>query len=79
MAVIEQPAKKFVASLFTACVVVGSWWGEQKGLGRLLRKKRHWCHSCVSTLPNGNGWDQESVIVFVRVSSGLILLLCCHK
>lgn len=80
MAVIEQLAKNLVASLFTACVVVGSWWGEQKGRGRLLRRKHHWYHSLsLNLIPNGNSWDQESIIFFVRISLGVMLFLCCHK
>lgn len=34
---------------------------------------------CLSLIPNGNSWDQESIIFFVRINLGVLLFLCCHK
>lgn len=83
MAVIEQPARKFVASLLTACVVIGSWWG----LGSRSERPRQIAQEetslipylCLSLIPKGGSWDQESIIFFVRINLGVILFLCCHK
>lgn len=80
MAVIEQPAKKFVASLFYCLCCHWFMVGCIEGPREIAHEET----SLVSDLyfkfiSTNNSWDQDSIIFFVRINLGVILFLCSHK